>query len=240
MTIVTIIILATGVIFIASALDGTPIILTFQKIISGQPIDWTGSAGSLTMSPTGAITVNAISTTGRQGITSSGYGPTRSGSSGPFQIPPTSIPSQGSSSGTGGTSSPVWTRFAVTQQHGVNGETGIDIGTPFHTPLSALAPGQVVGASYGPWGGSVMVAVRNGASTLYYNYLHLDQIMVQLGQQISSGQLLGLSGGQLSGGSHPASSAYSSGPHTEFGVYTTPYISAQNALDPNAFYPFGG
>ena len=42
MTILVAILLGTGVLFIASAMDNTPIITTFQKIVSGQPIDWTG------------------------------------------------------------------------------------------------------------------------------------------------------------------------------------------------------
>lgn len=235
MTLLVVIILGTGVIFIASALDDTPIVLTFQKIIGGQAIDWTGAQGALIATGgSGGTTFSVAPTTtqkyGGSGGSSFGVG------SGGYQLPPSPVPSQQSTTGTGS----AWTRFAVTQEHDVNGETGIDIGTPFHTPISALASGQVVSAGYGPWGGSVMVAVQNGATTLYHNYLHLDQIMVQTGQQIGSGQLVGLSGGQTSGGLHPASSAYSTGPHTEFGVYTRPTINPSYALDPSQFYQFGG
>ena len=42
MTILVTVLLGAGVLFVASALDNTPIISTFQKIISGKPIDWTG------------------------------------------------------------------------------------------------------------------------------------------------------------------------------------------------------
>lgn len=43
MTIVAVILLGIGIIFIASSLDNTPIVQTFQKIISGQKINWSGS-----------------------------------------------------------------------------------------------------------------------------------------------------------------------------------------------------
>lgn len=43
MTIVAVILIGTGVLFIASSLDNTPIVQTFQKIISGQFIDWSGT-----------------------------------------------------------------------------------------------------------------------------------------------------------------------------------------------------
>ena len=51
MTILVTVLLGAGVLFVASALDNTPIISTFQKIISGKPIDWTGGS-SATPSPT--------------------------------------------------------------------------------------------------------------------------------------------------------------------------------------------
>ncbi len=50
MTIVVTVLIGAGVLFIASALDNTPIVETFQKIIKGQHIDWTG--GSSTTTPT--------------------------------------------------------------------------------------------------------------------------------------------------------------------------------------------
>lgn len=34
--------LGIGVLLIASALDNTPIVATFQKIISGQTVNWSG------------------------------------------------------------------------------------------------------------------------------------------------------------------------------------------------------
>lgn len=53
MTILVTVLLGAGVLFVASALDNTPIIQTFQKIISGQKIDWTGGSSSTPTPTTG-------------------------------------------------------------------------------------------------------------------------------------------------------------------------------------------
>lgn len=125
------------------------------------------------------------------------------------------------------TQQPWWT-FGITQRHGQNGEQGVDIGTPFHTPLVNVFGGFVQSASYGPWGGDVKIAIA-GAPGYTEEFLHPDQLLVQVGQYVSPGQIIGLSGGQNVGGSHPASTRFSSGPHTEFDI-------AQNGtyLDPTS------
>lgn len=43
MTIVTVLLIGAGTLLISSALDCTPIVATFQKIISGQSIDYSGT-----------------------------------------------------------------------------------------------------------------------------------------------------------------------------------------------------
>jgi hypothetical protein len=48
MTVVVVILIGAGTIFVASALDNSSIVDTFQKIISGQPIDWSGTSGPIT------------------------------------------------------------------------------------------------------------------------------------------------------------------------------------------------
>lgn len=45
MTLITTVLLGAGVLFIASALDNTPLVQTFQKILNGTPIDW-GATGN--------------------------------------------------------------------------------------------------------------------------------------------------------------------------------------------------
>lgn len=46
MTVVMVLILGLGLVFIASSLDDSPIVETFKKIVSGQQIDWSGKKQS--------------------------------------------------------------------------------------------------------------------------------------------------------------------------------------------------
>ena len=46
MTLLSVVLLGAGLILVASALDNSSIVDTFHKIVSGQPIDWTGGSGS--------------------------------------------------------------------------------------------------------------------------------------------------------------------------------------------------
>lgn len=92
---------------------------------------------------------------------------------------------------------------------------GIDIGLPMDTPITDLLPGTVVKSDYAPWGGEVFVKLANGLEEYFY---HLDQLAVSVGQTVAPGQLIGLSGGQNSGGAHPISTLYSDGPHLHFGI----------------------
>lgn len=43
MTFIMVILLGAGSLFVSSSLDCTPLVSTFQKIVSGQQIDWTGN-----------------------------------------------------------------------------------------------------------------------------------------------------------------------------------------------------
>ena len=58
MTLVVTILIGTGAVLIGSAMDNTPIIATFRKILSGQTVNWTGasavstSTNPLTPTPT--------------------------------------------------------------------------------------------------------------------------------------------------------------------------------------------
>lgn len=122
-----------------------------------------------------------------------------------------------------------WYDYPISQAHGVNGEQGIDLATPFHTPITALYAGTVLWAGRTAWsqGGSSggLVEVSNnipGKGVLVSYYLHLDTATVKPGDKVQMGQVLGLSGGQLSGGQWPVVNSggfYSSGPHSEYGIY---------------------
>lgn len=44
MSMIIVLLIGAGTLFISSSLDNTPIATTFQKIISGQTINWSGSS----------------------------------------------------------------------------------------------------------------------------------------------------------------------------------------------------
>ena len=51
MTVVVVILLGVGVVLIASAIDCSSIVTTFQKIINNTPVDWTGNAPCSSATP---------------------------------------------------------------------------------------------------------------------------------------------------------------------------------------------
>lgn len=116
---------------------------------------------------------------------------------------------------------------------------GEDIETPYNTPITAVVPGTVVSQYYDPGGGQVVVQADDpsGLNNIpYYWFAHLDLIQVTQGQHVNVGDILGLSGGQNTGGQHPAASNYSSGPHAEFGLSKSsqiPYTLATITPDLN-------
>lgn len=100
----------------------------------------------------------------------------------------------------------------------------VDISEPLDTPITAIKSGKVVQADYAVWngqpgGGEVWIQPDDG-STEYY-YYHFDQNSVNAGQHVNAGDVVGLSGGQNSGGSHPTSTAWSTGPHVHVGYFTS-------------------
>lgn len=111
-----------------------------------------------------------------------------------------------------------------------------DVETPFHTPITALLSGTVKQADYAVWsgqpgGGEVFIEPDAGGPEYYF--YHLDELDVSNGQHVSAGQVVGLSGGQNSGGEHPVSPMWSSGPHTHVGYFQ------QYVQTPAGGRPFG-
>ena len=104
---------------------------------------------------------------------------------------------------------------ANSQVYSGHGHNGIDIGMPIGTPLHAALSGTVIGTgntdavkgcySFGKW---VLIDHHNGLDTLY---AHLSEIDVSKGQNLTTGQTLGLSG----------MTGYATGPHLHFGVYAS-------------------
>ncbi len=85
-------------------------------------------------------------------------------------------------------------------------QNGIGIRAPVGTPVRAVASGTVEHAGpFGTYGPTVLIDHGGGYYTLY---LYLSQVNVRVGSSVSSGQVLGLSGGANS----------DEGPHLEFQI----------------------
>lgn len=98
--------------------------------------------------------------------------------------------------------------------------TGIDIPVPRNTPVIATANGKVVWAGYGLYYGNddpddpygLAVTIRHdfgfGGKRLYTVYAHMDEIKVVTGQEVSTGDVLGLVG----------TTGLTTGPHLHYEV----------------------
>ncbi|MFS7875117.1 M23 family metallopeptidase [Streptomyces asiaticus] len=102
--------------------------------------------------------------------------------------------------------------------------SGQDFVVPTGTPVRAAHGGVVVkagpnGGGDGPAYGNAIVIKHDNAT--YSQYAHLSRIDVRIGQSVSTGQQIGLSG----------STGNSTGPHLHFEIRTTPnYGSAVEPL----------
>jgi murein DD-endopeptidase MepM/ murein hydrolase activator NlpD len=122
-------------------------------------------------------------------------------------------------------------KIRITQQFGKTSSSGrlyasgthngADFGTPVGTPVMAVRQGVVAGTgntdlqpgcySYGRW---ILITHDNGLSTIYG---HLSGSLVKAGQTVTTGQVIGYSGGMPGGDG----AGYSTGPHLHLGLYAT-------------------
>lgn len=86
------------------------------------------------------------------------------------------------------------------------GHHGLDIAVPLGTPVHSTQSGRVIHAGWNDEGYGNLVIVENGAYRTYY--AHLEDIDVQVGDQLASGAVVGLSG----------STGNSTGPHVHYEV----------------------
>jgi len=98
---------------------------------------------------------------------------------------------------------------------------GIDIGAKFRTPVVAVADGYVTSVSENNLGGKIIFLRPSGGNYNFY-YAHLDSQIVRQGQDVKTGEILGLIGN--------TGNARTTVPHLHFGVYTS-----SGAIDP---FPF--
>jgi murein DD-endopeptidase MepM/ murein hydrolase activator NlpD len=94
---------------------------------------------------------------------------------------------------------------------GVRSHEGIDIFAPKLTPAIAAADGYITGVRDGGIGGKT-VWLRASGRSIHLYYAHLDQQLVQEGQEVEKGDTLGLIGN--------TGNAKYTPPHLHFGVYT--------------------
>lgn len=95
------------------------------------------------------------------------------------------------------------------RSRGIHGFNGVDLAAPRGSAVLASAPGNVIIAKSTGWNGGygkyVVITHTNGTQTLY---AHLDQVMVESGQQVAQGNAIGLLG----------STGNSTGPHVHFEI----------------------
>ncbi len=104
---------------------------------------------------------------------------------------------------------------------GAGGHPGIDLGAPMGTQVVAAHAGTVIYAGWeSGYGNFVQILHANNVVTCY---AHLSRIDVRVGQQVDTGQQLGLEG----------STGFSTGPHLHFEVR----LNGQNGakIDPLAW-----
>ena len=104
---------------------------------------------------------------------------------------------------------------------GVRSHEGVDIGAKFRTPAVAPADGYIRNVSVNRLGGNVVFMRPKGKNyTLYY--AHLDTQIVRDGDEVKTGQVIGLVGN--------TGNAIHTPPHLHFGIYTS-----GGAVDPLPF-----
>ncbi|MER6534268.1 M23 family metallopeptidase [Streptomyces sp. 900105755] len=88
--------------------------------------------------------------------------------------------------------------------------TGVDFVVPTGTPVKAVGTGTVVTAGWGgAYGNQVVIRLADG---YYAQYGHLSALSVSVGQTVTAGQQVGLSG----------ATGNVTGPHLHFEIRTTP------------------
>ncbi|GGU92911.1 peptidase [Streptomyces albospinus] len=116
--------------------------------------------------------------------------------------------------------------FGIAGVHWAHKHSGQDFVVPTGTAVHAVHKGTIVKA--GPWGGGDGPAYGNAivirhADGMYTQYAHLSKIEVHVGQQVATGQQIGLSG----------STGNSTGPHLHFEVRTGPNYGS--GIEPTGF-----
>lgn len=89
---------------------------------------------------------------------------------------------------------------------GLRGHNGVDFAVPVGTPVMAADGGRVVGSSFDGSGYGELVKIGHEWGTSYY--AHLSEQQVRVGDEVTAGQVIGLSG----------NTGNSTGPHLHFEI----------------------
>lgn len=127
---------------------------------------------------------------------------------------------------------PVWQGFLYSPSN-PSGHSGIDLGMPVGTPLTALLPGTVISENeHLPWGGQLNIqSDYPGVGQIVVTYLHNSKHAKKAGDVVKAGQIVAYSG-------EPPSPQYGKGAHCHFEVSRgnqPPYMGhngPSNPIDP--------
>lgn len=128
----------------------------------------------------------------------------------------------------------------ITQGFTAGVHSAIDFGCPFGSALFNVAAGTVVQVHDDIAGDSGRFVIVKGSgilSEVAWSYSHLEQIDVKEGQELTAGDLIGLSGNSgftCSSGVCAENAAGELGAHLHFAVLTLPGF---NFTDPTPFLP---
>lgn len=117
---------------------------------------------------------------------------------------------------------PISSGYSMNRKHPITGKTSahpaVDYKTPVGTPVYASAAGSVTGAEI-KGGNGLYTKINHGGGTESY-YLHMDEVLVEVGQWVEKGQKIGMSGGNPlnADGSKNAKAGNSTGAHLDYRV----------------------
>lgn len=121
---------------------------------------------------------------------------------------------------------PVTSGFGPRKGVGATGfHSGIDFGTRVGTPVTASANGTVTSTGNRSDYGNYVIIQHGSKSSLY---AHLSKINVKVGQKVSAGEPIGLSGGQKGA----AGAGDSTGPHLHYELRDNGGFGAGGRVDP--------
>lgn len=116
-----------------------------------------------------------------------------------------------------------WPNYSDGSYHG-----GTDFPVPLNTNVYSSCEGDVVSVKYltDSYGKHIKIKAKVNGEIVYIRYCHLNEILVNEGQHVAAGQLIGKSG----------STGNSTGPHLHYEVRNSA-DSYSNALNPRLYLP---